>query len=66
MTRIKHHDCVTGKSYLDFPLAITRKTTLASFNVNGLMTRTKDKSDAYRVRNIAKFSDSTRVDVMGV
>ena len=48
------------------PLAITRKTTLAFFSVNGPMARTKDKSDTYWVRNIAKFLHSTGVDVMGV
>ena len=48
------------------PMAITRKTTLASFNANGLLTKTNDESDIYRVRPVAKFLHSTRVDVMGV
>ena len=48
------------------PMAITRKTTLASCNANGLLTKTKDESDIYRVKNVAKFLHSTRVDVMGV
>ena len=47
------------------PMA-TKKTTLASFDANGLLTRTKDESDIYRVTNVAKFLHSTRVDVMGV
>ena len=46
--------------------SITRKTPLASLNVRGLLTRTKDGSDTYRVRNVAKFLHSARIDVMGV
>ena len=41
------------------PMSITRKTKLASLNVNGLLTRTKDEFDTYRVRNVAKFLHST-------
>ena len=46
------------------PTAISRKTTPTSFNVNGLLTRTKGESNTYRVRNVAMFSRSTPVYVM--